>query len=235
MVGKQKIMDNSPQWMQESTALRFSPSLGLTVKRNPTKRLFDIIFSLCVLIITLPVLAIVAISVYFSSKGKIIYSQERIGRGGKPFRCYKFRTMYPDADARLDEILESSLELKREWANAHKLKNDPRVTPIGKFLRKTSLDEFPQFVNVLKGDLSVVGPRPVVQYEVVRHLGYKATKILSVRPGVTGLWQVSGRSDISYANRIKLDEQYIESQSLLLDIKIIAKTIPIVCFPRGAY
>lgn len=220
---------------QNSLVLTFPEPCQFPIKHNAFKRLFDIFFSLVVLILTAPLMAFIALVVRLSSKGKIVYAHERIGRGGKPFRCLKFRTMYPDADNRLKEILDSCSSLKNEWDQTHKLKNDPRVTPIGKFLRKTSLDEFPQFWNVLKGDLSVVGPRPIVQYEVSRHLGIKAAKILSIRPGLTGLWQISGRSDTSYAYRIKMDEQYVDSQSLYLDIKIIVKTIPSIFCPRGAY
>lgn len=222
-------------WMQNSTALTLPPTFEFPIRHNAIKRAFDILFSVTILVLSAPIMAFVALSVRFSSKGKIVYAHERIGRGGKPFRCYKFRTMYPDADMRLKEILEQCPILNQEWERNHKLKNDPRVTPIGKFLRKTSLDEFPQFWNVLKGDLSVVGPRPVVQYEITKHLGPKAAKILSIRPGLTGLWQVSGRSDTCYSKRIKMDEQYVDSQSILLDLKIIAKTIPSMFFSKGAY
>lgn len=169
------------------------------------------------------------------SSGPIFYSHERIGRGGKKFRCYKFRTMYEDADARLQELLEANPVLAQEWRTTRKLKNDPRIMPIGKILRKTSLDELPQFWNVLKGDLSIVGPRPLVACEVVSYLGDKASKILSVRPGLTCIWQVSGRNDVSYDTRILLDEQYIDTQSLLLDLKLIIRTIPSMLFSKGAY
>lgn len=223
--------------MEESYAstLTFPHSFEFPIKHNAFKRLFDIIFSVMILILTAPMMVLIALMVRFSSKGKIVYAHERVGRGGKSFRCFKFRTMYADADSRLKDILESCPQLKQEWEQTHKLKNDPRVTKIGKFLRKTSLDEFPQFWNVLKGDLSVVGPRPVVHHEITKHLGPKASKILSIRPGLTGLWQISGRSDVSYANRIKMDEQYVDSHSILLDLKIIAKTIPSMFFSKGAY
>lgn len=215
--------------------LTFSQPFELPVKHNAGKRLFDIVFSILILILSLPLMAFIALAVRFSSKGKIIYAHERIGRGGRPFRCLKFRTMYADADIRLKEILENCPKLRKEWDQNHKLKVDPRVTPIGKFLRKTSLDEFPQFWNVLKGDLSVVGPRAVVHYEITKHFGPKAARILTIRPGLTGLWQISGRSNVSYAHRIKMDEQYVDEHSLYLDIKIIAKTIPSVFFSKGAY
>lgn len=199
------------------------------------KRIFDILFSLTTLLISSPILALIALAIRCSSKGKIIYYQERIGRSGAPFRCYKFRTMFPDADTRLNDILKNDPHKKLEWEQHRKLKNDPRITRIGNFLRKTSLDEFPQFWNVLKGDLSVVGPRPVVKEEIEKHFGHKACKILSVRPGITGIWQISGRSDINYAQRIALDEKYVDTRNLWLDLKIVALTIPTMLLKKGAY
>lgn len=205
------------------------------IKHLPVKRAFDILFSLFALAVTFPLFMTIAFLIRFYSKGPIIYAHERIGRGGKPFHCFKFRSMYPDADVRLKEILHQNPELAAEWEKSHKLKNDPRITPVGRFLRKSSLDELPQFLNVLIGDLSVVGPRPVVEAEVQKHFKDKATKILSIRPGVTGLWQVSGRSDSSYENRIALDEKYVENHSLLLDISLVLKTIPAMVTRKGAY
>jgi undecaprenyl-phosphate galactose phosphotransferase len=144
--------------------------------------------------------------------------------------------MYPDAAERLKELLASDSEKLDEWNRSFKLKNDPRILPlVGQFLRKTSLDEFPQFWNVLKGDLSVVGPRPVVAQELANYYGLKAVKILSVRPGLTCLWQISGRSDTDYATRITLDEEYIDTHSLAMDLVVIAKTIPCLLFSKGAY
>jgi undecaprenyl-phosphate galactose phosphotransferase len=144
--------------------------------------------------------------------------------------------MYRDADNRLKELLIFNPGIRKEWESSYKLKNDPRITPVGAFLRKTSLDELPQFWNVLKGDLSIVGPRPVVKAEMEQHLGIKAYKILSIRPGLTGLWQVSGRSDIQcYEKRIELDEYYVDNRTIGLDLKLIAKTIPVMLFSKGAY
>ncbi len=210
-------------------------SYKFQVKHLPIKRTFDILFSLSVLLLFSPLYLALALMIRLTSKGKAIYFHERIGRGGKPFKCYKFRSMYSDADNRLKELLKSDPALKIEWNKKHKLKNDPRVTPIGKLLRKTSLDELPQFWNVLKSDLSVVGPRPVVREEIERHFGVKANKILSIRPGLTGIWQVSGRSNTSYDERIALDEKYINSHNLALDIKLIFLTIPRMIFAKGAY
>lgn len=210
-------------------------SSAIKIRHTPGKRLFDIFFSFFVLTFGFPLFLIIALAIRFSSKGKVFYYHERIGRGGKPFLCYKFRTMYADADSRLKEILESNPAFKMEWEASRKLKKDPRITPIGNFLRKTSLDELPQFWNVLKGDLSTVGPRPVVEEEMKNYLGEKAGKILSIRPGLTGIWQVSGRNDTSYQTRVCLDEKYVDTHSFLLDVLLILKTIPKMIFSRGAY
>lgn len=200
------------------------------------KRSFDILFSLAALLTLLPLMLLLAFLVKWSSKGPIFFSQERLGRGGKPFRCYKFRSMYVDASQKLATLLESHEEYQREWEQKQKLRHDPRVTPLGQFLRKSCLDELPQFWNVLKGDLSIVGPRPVVQEELQRHFTpEQANKILSVRPGLTGLWQTSGRNDLSYQERLFLEESYVDSHTLWLDLWLIAKTIPCMLSQRGAY
>ncbi len=169
------------------------PKLGYKIKHIPIKRGFDLLFSLLCLLAGAPVFLIIALLIFLTSPGKVIYSHERIGRGGKPFRCYKFRTMHSNADEVLKEILATNDQLHQEWEQTYKLQQDPRITPLGAFLRKISLDELPQFWNVLKGDLSVVGPRPVVKEEVDKYFGVKAYKILSIRPGLTGPWQVSGK------------------------------------------
>ena len=224
--------ENRSHSMQE-TLLPFHEHY--TVKHIPIKRIFDLAFSLLALLIGLPLFLLIAAAIRLNSKGRAIYSHQRIGRGGKAFSCYKFRSMYADADARLQGLLERDPTLKKEWLETRKLKNDPRVTPVGNFLRKTSLDELPQFWNVLKGDLSIVGPRPVVKDEVIHYLGEKAPKILSIRPGLTCIWQVSGRNDTSYSKRIQLDEHYVDNYSLLLDLKLICKTIPSMIYSKGAY
>lgn len=222
--------------MEEAPTISLCETFDYKIKHIPLKRAFDILFSSIFLLIGSPAFLVISLLILASSPGKVIYSHERVGRGGKPFRCYKFRSMYADADKRLNEILSKNPLLKAEWEKKYKLTNDPRVTPIGSFLRKTSLDELPQFWNVLKGDLSIVGPRPVVKEEVEKYLGLKALKILSIRPGLTGIWQVSGRSDIPcYQTRIKLDEYYVDHQSFLLDIKLIAKTVPAMFSSKGAY
>lgn len=199
------------------------------------KRLFDIVFSLVALICALPFLLIIALAVKIDSPGPIFYKGMRVGRRGRTFGCWKFRSMFRDAKERLAVLLEKNPELKKEWETYWKLKDDPRITKVGKFLRKTSLDEIPQFWNVLCGDLSVVGPRPVTLEEVEKYYGAKAEKILSMRPGITGLWQTSGRSLLSFEERVMLEEAYIDEYSFLSDMKLIARTIPSIISTKGAF
>lgn len=226
------LLDRSPFLIRSEV---ITDSTKYEVLHLPLKRAFDVFFSSFTMLLGAPLFFFLAACIRFSSSGPIIYSHKRVGRGGREFPCYKFRSMYEDADQRLHEILARDPLLQKEWDETQKLKNDPRVTPIGKFLRKTSLDELPQFINVLKGDLSVVGPRAMVKPEIQKFLGDKAIKILSVRPGITGLWQTSGRSDTSYETRIALDETYIDEQSFFGDLKLIFKTIPVMLFSKGAY
>ena len=200
------------------------------------KRLFDILFSLSVLILFAPVYLLLAFSIALSSSGPIFYVQERVGKNHKRFYCLKFRTMVENADDILLEIIENSPHLRQEFEDNFKLKQDPRITGIGRFLRMTSLDEFPQFWNVLKGDMSVVGPRPLVEEELPRY-GRHINKILTIRPGITGLWQVSGRNDIPYPRRVQIDLYYANDKNLWMDMWILFKTIGVVIFPKnnGAY
>ncbi|NDD58092.1 MAG: sugar transferase [Chlamydiae bacterium] len=205
------------------------------VRTQRIKRCFDIVFSLYVLILGSPVYLLIAILVKLSSSGPIFYSSQRVGAGGKMIRCWKFRTMFLDADRKLHALLDKNPLLKEEWRRHFKLKNDPRVTKIGAFLRKTSLDELPQFWNILCGDLSTVGPRPLSKEEVsiVIQKGYG--RIFSIRPGLTGLWQTSGRSLIPFDQRLEIDMQYVHSQSLFFDLILIAKTIPSMILSKGAF
>ncbi len=199
-----------------------------------TKRIFDIIISLTSIILLSPIMLTIAILIKLTSKGRIFYIQERPGRFGKIIKIYKFRTMYENADEILDEILRKDKKLKEEFQKFKKLKNDPRITPIGKFLRKFSLDELPQLFNVLKGDMSIVGPRPY-QVNEINEMGEYRDVILSVKPGLTGLWQISGRSDLDFSSKLKIETWYVLNWNLWLDVFIIIRTIPIVLIGKGAY
>src|SRR6478672_6300642 len=201
-----------------------------------SKRLFDIGFSLAVLILFSPVYLLLALLIALSSSGPIFYVQERIGKNRQPFGCIKFRTMVENADEVLLQLLETSPDVRQEFEDNFKLKCDPRITWIGRFLRVTSLDEFPQFWNVLKGDMSVVGPRPLVEEELPRY-GRYMDRILTIQPGITGLWQVSGRNDIPYPRRVQIDLYYANDKNLWMDMWIVFKTIGVVIFPKnnGAY
>lgn len=200
------------------------------------KRLFDIVFSLTVLIVFSPLYILIALSIAVSSPGPIFYVQERIGKNHKPFGCIKFRTMVNNADEVLESLMANCPQMREEFENNFKLRDDPRITWIGKFLRLTSLDEFPQFWNVLMGDMSVVGPRPLVPEELYKY-GNRIDKVLTIRPGLTGLWQVSGRNDIPYPLRVQMDVYYVNSRNWFTDLWVIVKTIGVVVFPRnnGAY
>jgi exopolysaccharide production protein ExoY len=199
------------------------------------KRIFDILFSIGAICFFLPLGIIVIFLILICSPGPIFYSSQRIGKNGQNIRCWKFRTMCRNADEKLQAILEISPALREEWHAFYKLKKDPRITCIGQFLRKTSLDELPQFLNVLSGELSVVGPRPVTQEEVIKYYKNKAKKILSIKPGLTGLWQTSGRNELAFDQRIRFEESYVDLQSLTLDLKIIFKTIKQMVFSLIGY
>ncbi|HEY9872782.1 MAG TPA: sugar transferase [Candidatus Obscuribacterales bacterium] len=214
-------------------------NIGLPLHRldaDLAKRLFDILFSLSVLILFSPVYLLLGLLIAISSPGPIFYVQERVGRNRKHFGCLKFRTMVQNADEMLLEMISISPQMRQEFEDNFKLKQDPRITRIGKFLRLTSLDEFPQFWNVLKGDMSVVGPRPLVPEEISKY-GNSIDKVLTIRPGITGLWQVSGRNDIPYNRRIQIDVYYVNARNFWLDLWVIVKTIGVVIAPKnnGAY
>lgn len=206
------------------------------VDRKVSKRLFDIVFSLAVLIFFSPVYLLLALLIAVSSSGPIFYVQERVGKNYRRFECIKFRTMVVNADELLMEMIETSPQLRQEFEDNFKLKYDPRITWIGHFLRVTSLDEFPQFWNVLMGDMSVVGPRPLVVEELPRY-GSHIDRVLTIRPGITGLWQVSGRNDIPYPQRVRMDLYYANARNFWMDLWIVVKTIGVVVFPKnnGAY
>ncbi len=216
-------------------------SLGnlLLLNFNPNtewKRTFDIVFSIFALVCTLPFTLLLALVVKLSDGGPIFYKQRRITAAGKEFSCYKFRSMCVDAEEKLEELLRNDAVLRKEWTENMKLKSDPRITRVGRFLRRTSLDELPQFFNVLRGDMSVVGARPIVAHELSSFYKESAGRYCSMKPGITGPWQVGKRSDIGdYHDRVKIDDWYILNYSLWTDLKIIIKTIIIMFRGNGAY
>jgi len=206
-----------------------------TFWNRAAKRLLDIIGALSFFLLLGWLFAIVWILVLITTGSPAIYKHPRVGRGGREFNCLKFRSMVTNSDEVLSRLLETDTAAKAEWDATFKLKNDPRITPFGKFIRKTSLDELPQFWNVLRGDMSLVGPRPVVQKELDQHYGLYTPIYCSVRPGVTGPWQVGGRSDLNYAERVALDTQYVQNRSLSGDINLLLKTVKVFVDHKGSY
>lgn len=215
------------QQFSSSGVVRARPPQSLGAEswyRNSGKRLFDVTASAMGLIVLTPVLLIVAVMIFLYDRGKPIFVHRRLGQDGESFGCLKLRSMAMNAEERLKGMLESSPEMRREWEESQKLTNDPRVTRIGNFLRKTSLDELPQLFNVLKGEMSLVGPRPIVQDELPRY-GSDAIAYLRVRPGLTGLWQTTGRNDVSYQERVAMDVAYERDISFVEDLRIMAMTV----------
>ena len=198
-----------------------------------SKRLFDVFGSVLALAFLSPIFLFVAVLVRRDG-GSALFSHERVGLGGTTFFCLKFRSMYEDSDARLETLLAGDPNARQEWSEHYKLKEDPRITPLGHFLRESSIDELPQLVNVLRGNMSLVGPRPVIVEELEKY-GDAKEAYLSVRPGLTGLWQVSGRNDLDYETRVALDTEYVETWSFKADVIILLKTIRVVIERRGAY
>lgn len=198
------------------------------------KRGFDLIVAGLTIILLSPLVAVLWVLIRSTSSGPTFYSHERIGEGGRTFRAWKFRSMYRDGDKLLQRYLNENGEAQQEWERDHKLKNDPRITPIGRFLRRTSLDELPQLWNVLRGEMSMVGPRPIVEQEIEKY-GSKYSLYQRVQPGLSGLWQVSGRNNTTYEERVSLDEYYVRNWSIWLDVYILAKTIKVVINGEGAY
>jgi len=196
---------------------------------RPFARLSAIVF----LVLGTPLLLLVALLIWLEDRGPVVFAHYRIGRNGRPFRCYKFRTMVGNADGVLDELLAGDATLRAEWERDQKLQHDPRITRIGKFLRRTSLDELPQLYNIFRGEMAFVGPRPIVVQELDRYGPWKR-HYLSVPPGLTGLWQVSGRNDVSYDERVALDRDYVEQHSWLLDTLIVARTFKVIAQRQGA-
>jgi exopolysaccharide production protein ExoY len=205
-----------------------------SVPGGAVARFFDICIALAALIFTAPLLITVALLVKLEDGGPIVFGHGRIGRDGVKFKCLKFRSMCTDADVRLRNLLASDAAAREEWALDQKLRNDPRITRIGQFIRTWSLDELPQLWNVLRGEMSIVGPRPIVDAEVERY-GRHFRHYKSPRPGITGMWQVFGRNDVSYRQRVVLDVYYARNQSLGLYLKILFMTVPAVLLKKGSY
>ncbi|CAN7612033.1 sugar transferase [Phenylobacterium sp. LjRoot219] len=197
-------------------------------------RIFDIIFAMSGLIFVAPLMIVVAIAIKIQDGGPIFFGHSRIGYEGRSFRCWKFRSMVVDAEARLSALLARDPEARREWEADQKLRRDPRVTLLGRFLRVSSVDEIPQLFNVLRGEMSLVGPRPIVTGEVARY-GRRFAQYCSVRPGITGLWQISGRNDVSYRRRVAIDTVFANTLCLSLYLKILFATVPAVMKRDGSY
>jgi exopolysaccharide production protein ExoY len=200
----------------------------------PLKEAFDRMVATLALAALSPLLMLIAALIYIADPGSVFYSQERIGRNGRKFACRKFRSMVQDGDAVLERHLQENPDAHREWSETRKLKDDPRVTPVGVVLRKSSLDELPQLVNIARGEMSLVGPRPIVEDEAP-YYGEKLPFYLAVRPGLTGLWQISGRNDVSYDERVRLDTHYVRNLNFLGDLAIILRTVRVVLVGRGSY
>ena len=226
-----EVISKEPSSLPAVEIIRNQSRSGRTLKR-----IGDIVFSLIVLTLGSPMFILIAILVKLSSPGSVFYIQKRVGRNYREFGCIKFRTMYKDADDLLPNLLEKYPLMRKEFEKDFKLRQDPRITKLGRFLRRSSLDELPQFFNVLKGEMSVVGPRPIVSNEIIKYSLFME-EVISVRPGLTGLWQVSGRNNLSYKKRVELDLFYARNRNFLLDLEIIILTLGVLLFPmdRGAF
>lgn len=219
----------APKWQtaQQGTSRRRKWSIE-------PQRLFDVGIACIAIAFLAPLFILIWSTVRFQDGGPGFFSQPRLGRDGKPFRCLKFRTMVQDSDVRLQRLLASDPAARLEWETDHKLRNDPRITALGRFLRLSSLDELPQLINVVRGEMSLVGPRPIVEAERERY-GRRFHHYAAVRPGITGLWQISGRNDVSYRRRVALDTMYVKRRTLGLYFRILILTIPAVLTRHGSY
>ncbi|MEA4924874.1 MAG: undecaprenyl-phosphate galactose phosphotransferase WbaP [Syntrophomonadaceae bacterium] len=229
------VIDGETEYFFEDHILGFRTHNNLANPINVWgKRLFDIVVGSIILIGVLPVLAVIAAAIKLDSPGPVGFSHRRVGHNGNYFNLYKFRSMVANSQELLEDLLRQDPELKEEWEGDFKLKDDPRITRVGRFLRKTSLDELPQIFNVIKGDMSLVGPRPIVEEEIDKFDEY-IKEYYMVLPGITGLWAVSGRNDIEYDERVQMETWYVRNWSLWLDISLLFRTIPVVLGKKGAY
>ena len=234
MSGVNSYESVGPAMVRSGTGAVLGGRARLVALRPALKRGFDILAAAALLIALLPLFGLLALIIRRDG-GPVFYAHRRVGQGGREFGCLKFRSMVTDSDHRLALLLEGDPAIRQEWEATRKLRNDPRVTRIGRMLRATSLDELPQIINVLRGEMSLVGPRPVLATELAMYYGAAAEHYCSVRPGITGLWQVSGRSNTSYAERVALDVAYATRPSLLQDLRILLRTPMVVLKRRGAY
>ena len=226
--------DNVPQ-MEDATFIdrRRRALIAHAPDASIVKRMFDAVGAAALIIFFSPLMVATYIAVRLDG-GPGVYVHERVGKNGVRFQCYKFRSMVPNAERVLNDILICNEDQRREWEADHKLRNDPRITPIGRFLRAKSLDELPQLFNVLKGDMSLVGPRPITSEEIIRY-GRQISYYYKSRPGLTGAWQVSGRSHVSYEERVSLDVDYVRKWSFFTDVQILLKTVRVVLTGHGAH
>jgi exopolysaccharide production protein ExoY len=227
-----------PRAEESASVLPLSVRIGRSRERHPiggvSKRILDSVLAFLALFALLPVMLGIVLLIRSNGHGPVFFGHERIGYGGRTYRCWKFRTMVTDSAAVLVRHLADNPAARAEWDATAKLRDDPRVTSLGRVLRRTSLDELPQLFNVLIGEMSLVGPRPVVASELARY-GEASADYLSARPGLTGLWQISGRSDTGYAQRVALDSAYVRGWTLAEDIRIMLRTVPVVLKTGGAY
>jgi Undecaprenyl-phosphate galactose phosphotransferase WbaP len=235
------IPDTAPVWKAGSYTQDLAGILGIQLGNNLlsnqsriAKRTMDLVVSIILTLFLLPFIASISFLVSFDSGFPVFYSQKRLGRGGRTFHIWKFRTMVNNSAQILDEYLASNPEVRREWSKSHKLRNDPRITRVGNFLRRTSLDELPQLWNVINGDMSLVGPRPIVNAEVEKYAKHFSMYVKTT-PGMTGLWQVSGRNHTTYQERVALDAYYVRNWSVWMDIYLLAKTVAVVLTRHGAF
>ncbi len=211
-----------------------SGRMSTVAPNEAVERVLDLTISLAAMLFLLPLGLAIMLLIKLQDGGPVLYAQTRIGRNGRRFSCYKFRSMVTDSQARLEALLASDPDARAEWERDHKLKVDPRITPIGQFLRRSSLDELPQLLNIVKGEMSLVGPRPIVEAEIEKY-GRWYRHYVSMRPGLTGMWQVSGRNDVVYRRRVALDVYFAQTRSPRLYLSILLLTVPAVLARKGSY
>ena len=235
VVSRAEGVQPSRAWAPDPAPESSTTRVGLSTFGFVLKRIFDLASVVVILALFGWLMLIIAALVRMSGGKKVIYGHTRVGRHGRLFQCLKFRSMVSNSEEVLRNLLETDPDARAQWERDFKLKNDPRITKIGRFIRKTSLDELPQLWNVIKGEMSIVGPRPVVQAEFEQYYGDAKGHYLAVPPGLTGLWQVSGRNDLDYAERVELDKSYVEKSNVFYDFIIVMRTVKVMVVRRGAY